>query len=357
MNNPVLASPGIRNNSTMKALASRRYGGPDVVTIEEVGKPVPQAGELLVRNHASVVTAAMCHARAGREFSTRLYFGLSKPKWPILGTNFSGVIEAVGSSVTRFRVGDQVAGTNATNFGAFAEYLVVAENGAVVPRPANLSDSQAVAVFDGAVTALPFLRECAQLQKGQSILINGASGAVGTAAIQLAKYFGATVTAVCSTANLSLTKTLGADVVIDYTSDDFTANLDSYDIIFDTVATSSFSRSRRALNRDGIYLTTVPSPAILAQMLWTSRIGRKRAAIAFTGLAKSAELVKNLAFIAELAETGRFVPVIGATYPIEDAADAHRLVDTGHKTGSAVITIGTGAEDAASEIRRAHHRR
>ena len=157
MNNSMLASADTRNNNTMKALASRRYGGPDVVTIEEVAKPVPQAGDLLIRNHASVVTAAMCHARAGREFSARLYFGLSKPKWPILGTNFSGVIEAVGSSVTRFRVGDQVAGTNATSFGAFAEYLLVAEDGAVVPRPANLSDSQAVAVFDGAVTALPFL--------------------------------------------------------------------------------------------------------------------------------------------------------------------------------------------------------
>ena len=339
MYNPVLVNRGICRNDTMEAMVSRRYGGPEVLALEEVAKPVPQAGELLIRNHASVVTAAMCHARAGSDLSTRLYFGLRKPKWPILGTNFSGVVEAVGSSVTRFRVGDRVAGTNATNFGAFAEYLVIAEKGAIVSRPTNLSDGETVAVFDGAVTALPFLREVARLQAGQSILINGASGAVGTAAIQLAKHFGATVTAVCSTANLELVRALGADAVIDYTAEDFTRNLDSYEVVFDTVATSSFSRSRRALKRGGIYLTTVPSPTILVQMLWTSRIGRKKAAIAFTGLAKPAQLAMNLAFIAELAETGTFVPVIGSTHPIAHAAEAHRLVDTGHKTGSAVITI------------------
>ena len=333
MTNPVRAD-------TMKALVSRSYGGPDVLVVEEVAKPVPKAGELLIRNHASVVTAAMCHARAGADLSTRLYFGLRKPKWPILGTNFSGVVEAVGSTDTRFRVGDRVSGTNATNFGANAEYLVVADDGAIVPKPATLSDAQAVAVFDGAVTALPFLRDTARLQAGQSVLVNGASGAVGTAAVQLAKHFGATVTAVCSTANLELVRALGADAVIDYMTDDFTVNADSYDVIFDTVATSTFSRSRRALKRGGIYLTTVPSPAILLQMLWTSRVGHKKAAIAFTGLAKPAELAKNLAFLGGLAETGQYVPVIGATHPIEQAAEAHRLVDTGHKTGSAVLTIG-----------------
>lgn len=336
---PLSATRGIRSTDTMKALVARNYGGPDVLAIDVVARPIPKAGELLIRNRASVVTAAMCTARSGSDLAARLYFGLRKPKWPILGTNFSGVVEAIGGSVTRFRVGDHVAGTNATDFGAYAEYLVVADDGAIVSKPANLTDAQAVAVFDGAVTALPFLRDAARLQPGQSILINGASGAVGTAAIQLAKHFGATVTAVCSTANLELVRTVGADAAIDYTTDDFTLNSDSYDVIFDAVAASSFLRSRRALKRGGIYLTTVPSPAILLQMLWTSRIGRKRAAIAFTGLAKPAELAKNLALIAGLAETGQYVPVIGATHPIERAAEAHRLVDTGHKTGSAVITM------------------
>jgi len=334
------ANPGIRSNDTMKAMVSRSYGGPEVLALEEVAKPVPEAGELLIRNHASVVTAAICHARAGSGLATRMYFGLRKPQWLILGTNFSGVVEAVGSSVTRFRPGDRVAGTNATNFGAFAEYILVADDGAIVPRPVNLSDGEAVAVFDGAVTALPFLREAAGLQAGQSILINGASGAVGTAAIQLAKHFGATVTAVCSTANVELVKALGADTMIDYTAEDFTRNLDSYDVIFDTIAASSFSRCLRALKRGGTYLTTVPSLTILVQMLWTSRIGRKKAAIAFTGLAKPAEMARNLVFLAELAESGKLVPVIGVTHPIKHTAEAHRLVDTGHKTGSAVITIG-----------------
>lgn len=334
------AHPDIRSNGTMRAIVSRRYGGPDVLALEEVATPIPGADELLIRNHASVVTAAMCHARAGDDLAARLYFGIRRPKWPILGTNFSGEVEAVGSSVTRFRVGDHVAGTSGTNFGAFAERLLVAHDGAIVPRPANLSDGEAVALFDGAVTALPFLRDAAKLRAGQSILVNGASGAVGTAAVQLAKHFGATVTAVCSTSNVDLVTGLGADAVIDYTAEDFTENLASYDVIFDTVASSSFSRSRRALKRGGVYLTTVPSPAILLQALWTSRFGRKKATIAFTGLAKPAELARNLAFIADLAETGAFVPVIGSSHPLEEAADAHRLVDTGHKTGSAVILIG-----------------
>lgn len=326
----------------MKAIVFRTYGGPEVLRLEEVATPVPTDGEVLVRNHASVVTAAVCAARSGSPFMARLYFGLRRPKWPVLGTNFSGDVQAVGSSVTRFRVGDRVSGVNVTNFGAHAEYLLVSEDGVIAPKPANLTDEEAVAVFDGSITALPFLRDSARLRPGQSILINGASGAVGTAAIQLAKYYGATVTAVCSTANLELVKKLGADTVIDYTTTDFTRNRASYDVIFDAVGKSSFTRCRAALKRGGIYLTTVPSLAILVQMLWTSRIGKRRAAIAFTGLAKPVEMAKNLAFVGELAESGTFVPVIGTVHPLQRAAEAHRHVDTGRKSGSAVLTIGIG---------------
>jgi NADPH:quinone reductase-like Zn-dependent oxidoreductase len=322
----------------MKAIVSRNYGAPESLKVEDVAKPVPGDKDVLVRNRASVVTAAMCEARAGSPL-TRMYFGLRKPKWPILGTNFSGEIEAVGSSVTNLRVGDLVSGVNVTNFGAYAEYVVVAEDGVIAAKPGNLSDEEAVAVFDGSITALPFIRDAARLRSGQSILINGASGAVGTAAIQLAKHYGATVTAVCSTANLALVTSLGADHVIDYTRGNFTHNHDTYDVIFDAVAKSSFIRSRRALKRDGLYLTTVPSLVILLQMLWTSKVGRKKAAIVFTGLAKPAQMVKNLVFIGGLAEAGNFVPVIGSTHPMKDAADAHRRVETGRKVGSAVITI------------------
>ncbi|WP_198417171.1 NAD(P)-dependent alcohol dehydrogenase [Cryobacterium sinapicolor] len=301
-------------------------------------KPVPGANEVRVRNSASVVTAAMCEARAGSPMA-RLYFGLRKPKWPILGTNFSGEVQAVGRSVTNFRVGALVAGVSVTNFGAYAEYIVVPEDGVIAAKPSNLSDEEAVAVFDGSITALPFLRDAANLRPGQSVLINGASGAVGTAAIQLAKHYGAIVTAVCSSANRTLVASLGAEHVIGYVTQDFTDNHDTYDVIFDAVARSSFMRSRRALKQGGIYLTTVPSLAILLQMLWTSKMGRKKAAVVFTGLAKPAQIVKNLVFIGKLAEAGRFLPVIGSTHAMGDAAHAHRQVESGHKRGSAVLTI------------------
>lgn len=323
----------------MKAMVSRAYGSPDVVKLEDIAKPVPRDNDVLVRNFASVVTAAECAARAGSPMA-RMYFGLRRPKWPILGSNFSGEVDAVGTSVTRFRVGDRVSGANVSDFGAHAEYLRVPEDGVIGPKPANLTDEQSVAVFDGSLTALPFLRDGARLRAGQSILINGAAGAVGTAAIQLAKYYGAHVTAVCSTSNIELVTSLGADTAIDYTKQDFTLHTDSYDVIFDAVGKSSFTRSRPALKRGGIYLTTVPSPAILLQMLWTSRSARKRASIKFTGLAKPAAMAKDLHFMRELAESGKFVPAIGITFPLERAAEAHRLVDTGRKAGSAVVTIG-----------------
>lgn len=323
----------------MKAIVSRSYGAPESLRVEDVAKPVPGDNEVLVRNRASVVTVAMCEARAGAPMA-RMYFGLRKPKWPILGTNFSGEVEAIGNSVTGFRVGDLVSGVNVTNFGAHAEYVVVSAEGVIAAKPGNLTNEEAVAVFDGSITALPFLRDAAGLGAGKSILINGASGAVGTAAVQLAKHYGATVTAVCSDANRSLVASLGADRVIDYATHDFTEDRDSYDVIFDAVAKSSFARGRRALKQGGLYLTTVPSPAILLQMMWTSKVGRKKAAIVFTGLAKPAEMARNLIFIGKLAESGTFVPVIGTTHSMEEAAEAHRLVETGRKVGSAVITIG-----------------
>jgi NADPH:quinone reductase-like Zn-dependent oxidoreductase len=323
----------------MKAIVARTYGSPDsVLAIEEVAKPVPRDNQVLVRNHASVVTAALCAARAGTPLA-RLYFGLTKPKWPILGDTFSGEVDAVGSAVTRFRVGDRVSGLNVTDFGAHAEYVLVSEDGVIAPKPSKLTDEEAVAVFDGSLTALPFIRDTARLRPGQSILINGASGAVGTAAVQLAKHYDAIVTAVCSAANAELVTSLGADRVIDYNTADFTQNFDSYDVIFDAVGTSSFRWSRRALKRGGIYMRTMPTLAIMVQMLWTSKIGRTKAAIAFTGLAKSAVMARNLEFIGELAESGSFVPVIDTTHPMDQAADAHRHVQTGHKTGSAVLTF------------------
>jgi len=323
----------------MKAIVYRTYGAPEVLRLEEVPIPVPAPGQVLVRNRASVVSAAECAARAADPAMTRLHFGLRTPKWPILGANFSGTVEAVGSAVTRFAPGDAVAGVNVKDFGAHAEYLLVPEDGVITRKPDRLTDEETVAVLDGAVTALPFLRDGAGLRPGQSILINGASGAVGTAAVQLAKHYGATVTAVCSGRNTALVRSLGADHVLDYTVEDFATRTDAYDVVFDAVGTSSFRRSKAALKPGGIYLTTVPSPTILLQSVWTRRFGRKRARILFTGLAAPTEMAANLRVLTELADSGRLVPVIDTVHPLGEAAAAHRHVATGRKAGSAVLTI------------------
>jgi NADPH:quinone reductase-like Zn-dependent oxidoreductase len=332
-----------RATRTMKAVVSRVYGPIETVHVEQVARPTPGPGQVLVRNHASVVTAAMCEARSGQSLTARLYFGLRKPKWPVLGTNFAGRVEAVGPDVTGFRVGERVAGVTGTDFGAYAEYVLVSAGGVIGKTPDGLSDEDAVAVFDGSMTALPFIRDVARLQAGQSILVNGAAGAVGSAAVQLAKHYGATVTAVCSTDHVGLMKSLGADAVIDRTRTDFTANADSYDVVFDAVGKSSFLRARAALKRGGLYLTTVPSLAILLQMLWTSRLGSKRATILFTGLAKPAVLLQNLLFIGELASERILNPVIGSTTPMERTAEIYDHVGSGRKIGSAVVTFGDAA--------------
>lgn len=322
----------------MKAIVYRSYGKPDVLAIEEVDTPTPGEGEILVRNFATTVTAAESAARKG-EGAARLYFGMFRPKFPILGSTFAGTVVAVGTGVTRFAVGDEVFGDVGPRFGALAEFARVRQDGVIAHKPAGLSFTEAAAVFDGSLTALPFLRDNARLRAGQSILINGASGAVGSAAVQLAHHFGAHVTAVCTTANHDLVRSLGADAAIDYTVEDFTRTGATYDVVFDAIGKNSFSRSRRALTGSGIYLTTVPGIGILVQML-TTKWSRKKAGIAFTGLRPAAEIAKDLAHMTELAVAGHFVPVIDREYPIERAADAHEYVDTGRKRGSVIITIG-----------------
>jgi len=322
----------------MTAVVSRRYGPPESLEVTRIPRPAPSAHEVLVRNHASVVTHAVAEARRG-PLMARLYFGITKPKWPVLGTNFAGTVTASGASVTRFAVGDRVTGINVSDFGAHAEYVTAAEDGVITPTPEGLSDIEAVAVFDGSITALPFIRDRARLRAGQSIVINGAAGAVGSAAVQLAKHYGAEVTAVCSTGNMAAVRALGADHVIDSTAEDFTGARDTYDVVFDAVGKSSFPRVRRSLTRDGLYLTTVPSLGILTRMLWSSRFGRRKAAIVFTGLAQQAQMAQNLEFLRELVEQGVLVPFISSVHPIEQAAEAHRVVETGHKRGSAVITF------------------
>ena len=320
----------------MKAAVSRSFGPPDVVTVADVPRPEPRGDEILVRVRAAAVGVVDGLARRGSPWYARAHFGLLRPRFPVLGCDFAGQVEAAGPAVSRFGVGEAVFGTIAPRFGAHAEYICLPEHGAVAPKPAcELRRGGRAGRRDGAV--LPAGQ--GGPAGGQAVLVNGASGAVGSAAVQLAVHFGATVTGVCSGPHLRLVRKLGAESVIDYTRTDFTRAGRRYDVIFDVAGTSSFGRCRRALNPGGVYLTTAPSPAIFAQMPWTARFGSRRAVVAFTGLRPAAEKQKDLLVIRELAEASALVPVVGACYPLARIADAYRHVDAGHKKGTVVITM------------------
>jgi len=316
----------------MKAIVYTKFGPPNVLHLQELEKPSPKANEVLIKIVATAVTKEDPDMRASPGFN-----GFLRPRHPILGQELAGEVEAIGKDVTRFRPGDQVFGMD--SFGAYAEYKCMPENGALAIKPANLSYEEAASVPNGALTALPFLRDKGNIQSAQTVLIHGASGSVGAAAVQLAKYYGAEVTGVCSTANLGWIKALGAGQAIDYTREDFTQNGQTYDIIFDTVGKRSFSECKGSLTDGGIYLTTVPTPAIMLQALWPAKSGRKKVKFAATGLRPASEKVKDLVFLTELIETGKIKPVIDRRYSLEQMAEAHRYVEKGHKKGNVVITV------------------
>jgi NADPH2:quinone reductase len=318
----------------MKAMICEQYGPPEVFRLHEVERPAPGEREVLIRVRAATAGPADCAFRKGDPFLIRLMYGLRKPKIPIIGAELAGEVQAVGPAVTSLKPGDRVLGLS-TGFGAYAEYKCLPEGGPLVTIPAGMSYEDAVAICEAA-TALTFLRDVARLQPGQRVLINGASGAVGAYGVQLAKHFGAEVTGVCSAGNVALVRSLGADAVIDYTAEDFTRAGGAYDVIFDAVGKSSYGRCKGALAPGGVYLTTVPSWAIVRDLLLTSVRGGTKAKFATAGLMQNAA---NLRLLLGLAEASTLRAVIDRRYPLEQLAEAHRYVETGRKKGTVVIAV------------------
>lgn len=316
----------------MKAIVYTKFGPSDVLHLQEVAKPTPKVNEVLIKMYATTVVKEDPDMRASPGFN-----GFLKPRHPILGQELAGEIETIGRDVTRFKPGDQVFGFDM--FGAYAEYKCMPEYGALAIKPVNMSYEEAASVPNGALTALPFLRDKCKIQRGKTVLIYGASGSVGSAAMQLARYYGAEVTGVCSTANLEWVKSLGAAHVIDYNREDFTKNGKTYDIIFDTIGKIPFSACEDSLADGGIYLSTVPSIVILLHELWPAKGGSKKAKFIAAGLRPASEKNMDLAFLTRIIEAGEIKPVIDRCYPLEQIAGAHRYIEEGHKKGNVVISI------------------
>ncbi|MBL7991178.1 MAG: NAD(P)-dependent alcohol dehydrogenase [Candidatus Kapabacteria bacterium] len=322
----------------MKASVYLNYGEPEVLNIAEVTRPIPKHNEVLIRVYASTVTAADIMMRKGKPAIGRLYLGLLKPKRTILGFEFAGEIVEIGNGVTTFAVGDRVFG-GTTALGCYAEYVCVSAEDVIATMPDNTTFEEASPVSGSAITVMNFLQGKANIKKTDNVLVYGASGGVGSYAVQIAKWLGAEVTAVCGTSNQAMVKSLGADFVIDYTQEDFTQSGKRYDIIFDTVGKTSFSHCKRSLTSTGIYLSTVLSFPLLLQMLWTALFGGKKAITSSTGMLPAKERLRYLLQIKELLQTGKIVTVIGARYTLSQMPEAHRYVEKGHKKGNLVITI------------------
>ena len=328
----------------MKAVVYEKYGPPEVFKLKEVEKPTPKENEVLIRVYATAVTAGDLNARnfvfvpPGLGLLARSMMGFRKPKKTILGSELAGEIESVGKDVKLFKKGDQVFGTDGNNAGTYAEYKCMPEEGVLAIKPTNMTYEEATSITFGALTSLYFLKDKGNIKRGQKVLINGASGSVGTAAVQLAKHFGAEVTGVCSTKNLELVKSLGADKVIDYTKEDFTKNGETYDIIFDVVVgRTSFSRSKKSLKPNGFYLAVAGGLREMVQMVWTSIVGSKKVII---GGGMGVEKTESLVFLKGLVEAGKLKAVIDKSYPLEQMVEAHKYVESGQKKGNVVITVG-----------------
>jgi NADPH:quinone reductase-like Zn-dependent oxidoreductase len=323
--------------SLMKAIICTKYGSPDVLQLQERVKPSPKEDEVLVKICAASITTADTMMRQGTPYIGRLFIGLTKPKYPITGTGFSGIVESIGKNVTLFKAGDQVFGESVFSSGSNAEYLCIDEKGMVATKPANISFEQAAPLCDGALTSLNFLRNVGKLQQGERILINGASGSLGCAAVQIAKRLGAKVTAVCSHENIEMVRALGADDIIDYTKNDFTKNGQTYDVIYDSVGKSSLLYCKESLTTSGRFVSPVLSGELLKDMLITSLFGTKKAKFSATGTLPLVDLHLLLDELILLVENETITTFIDKCYTLNEVAKAHQYIEKGHKKGNVVL--------------------
>lgn len=323
----------------MKASYCPKYGGPEVYKIVELETPTPKENEVLIKVYSAIVSPTDSNFRSGKPFIARLFSGLFKPRKKIHGEMFVGKVESVGSQVSNFKVNDMVYGTNGMKLGAYAEYVCVDVKEAIRKVPNEVHYKDALSLLDGGITALPFLKELGKVTSGDHVLINGASGAVGSMGVMIAKHLGANVSAVCSSKNIEIVKLLGADAVIDYTSDDFTRNLDTYDVIFDAVGKSSYGVAKKALKEQGLFMTTVPTPGVMLQALTKKNATTKRASFMAAGLRKVDIKIQDLEYLEKLLISNELKPLHGKSYPLEQLGEAQSYVETGHKVGNVTITI------------------
>lgn len=323
----------------MKAVLVTKYGGLEVLKVKEVPTPSPKDSDVLIKIHATAVNNTDPTFRKGKPFISRLFTGLIKPKHAIPGDVLAGEIVEIGSNVTRFKKGDRVYGYSTENLGAHAEYICLPENAAIIEIPDSVSYEEAAGIVDGGHTALEFLKDTGLIKENQKVLIYGASGSVGTAAVQIAAVFGAKVTGVCSGSNIEMVESLGADRVIDYTTTNFTHEQKQYDIIFDAVAKLSFSQCKNALTENGIYLTTFPAPGVLLKEVFQSKKKGKRAFFCAAGIKPAEKKIENLQFLSKQLTKSTIKTCISIRYTMDDIREAHTLVESGHKKGNVIINV------------------
>lgn len=323
----------------MKSIIVNAYGGPEVMKLGNVEKPSPKSNEVLIKIEATSVTAATTMMRTGTPYFGRLFTGISKPKVKTPGTDLAGVVEAIGNDVKKFKIGDRVMAATDLKCGAYAEYICISEEEMVIHQPDNISAAEATGIIDGGCTALAFFTDQVSINPGDRVLINGASGSIGTAAIQLAKEFGAEVTAVCSGKNADLVTELGADQVFDYTKNELEKSGQQFDIIFDTVGKMSFTKSKKHLTSNGVFLTPVLKMSILLTILFNNPFSRKKLKFAATGLRKQELRMRDFIKIRDFLANKKLKTVIDRVYSLEQMVEAHEYVDSGRKRGNVIVKV------------------